>query len=225
MLAAGHVDADDGDVGAAAAQRVVDGGGEAEGVGGVGDGDPVGDAELVDAVGLVLVADDGEDVGGAGVLGGGEGEGTGLARGAEDGDGGAGVVAAGDDAADEGGGAADVEDGERELLGEVVGDRGGDGAAEEDGGARCGDLLGTAVPALQTISDAQRGEGEGDEGGDLLADFEAERGAGPTASTVPMSMPPEPVTGFCILPRASTMARTSSRTAAPSPPCLVRSCR
>jgi hypothetical protein len=40
--------------------------------------------------------------------------------------------------------------------------------------------------------------------------------SGPTSSTVPMSMPPEPVTGFCILPRSATMASTSSRTAPPS---------
>ena len=29
--------------------------------------------------------------------------------------------------------------------------------------------------------------------------------AGPTSSTVPTSMPPEPVSGFCILPRVATM--------------------
>jgi hypothetical protein len=31
-----------------------------------------------------------------------------------------------------------------------------------------------------------------------------------------MSMPPEPVTGFCILPRVATMSRTAARSAAPS---------
>ena len=45
---------------------------------------------------------------------------------------------------------------------------------------------------------------------------------GPTSSTVPTSMPPEPVTGFCILPRVAMMSSTSARTASPSPPCLVR---
>ena len=33
--------------------------------------------------------------------------------------------------------------------------------------------------------------------------------SGPTSSTVPTSMPPEPVSGFCILPRVSTISRTS----------------
>ena len=49
--------------------------------------------------------------------------------------------------------------------------------------------------------------------------------SGPTSSTTPTSMPPEPVTGFCILPRAATISSTSARTAAPSPPCLVASWR
>ena len=31
----------------------------------------------------------------------------------------------------------------------------------------------------------------------------------PTSSTVPTSIPPEPVSGFCILPRAATISRTS----------------
>ena len=43
----------------------------------------------------------------------------------------------------------------------------------------------------------------------------------PTSATVPVSMPPEPVTGLCILPRLRTMSRTSARTAWPSPPCLL----
>ncbi len=42
--------------------------------------------------------------------------------------------------------------------------------------------------------------------------------SGPTSATRPMSMPPDPVTGFCILPRSATIASTASRTAAPSPP-------
>ena len=48
---------------------------------------------------------------------------------------------------------------------------------------------------------------------------------GPTSSTTPTSMPPDPVTGFCILPRLATMSSTSARTASPSPPCLSNSCR
>ena len=49
--------------------------------------------------------------------------------------------------------------------------------------------------------------------------------SGPTSSTTPTSMPPDPVTGFCILPRAATISSTSRRTASPSPPCLVASWR
>ena len=36
--------------------------------------------------------------------------------------------------------------------------------------------------------------------------------SGPTSSTVPTSMPPEPVSGFCILPRVATISSTSART-------------
>ncbi len=35
--------------------------------------------------------------------------------------------------------------------------------------------------------------------------------SGPTSSTVPVSMPPEPVTGFCILPRVAMMSPTAAR--------------
>lgn len=38
--------------------------------------------------------------------------------------------------------------------------------------------------------------------------------SGPTSRTVPISMPPEPVTGFCILPRSATMASTAARSSA-----------
>src|SRR6478735_8319030 len=39
--------------------------------------------------------------------------------------------------------------------------------------------------------------------------------SGPTSSTVPTSIPPDPVSGFCILPRVATMSSTSARTASP----------
>ena len=42
--------------------------------------------------------------------------------------------------------------------------------------------------------------------------------SGPTSSTTPVSMPPEPVTGLCILPRRAMIPATAARTAAPSPP-------
>ena len=47
----------------------------------------------------------------------------------------------------------------------------------------------------------------------------------PTSSTVPTSMPPEPVSGFCILPRAATISSTSARIRSPSPACLRSSWR
>ena len=71
-----------------------------------------------------------------------------------------------------------------------------------------------------------RGERQGDQRGDPVPHRQAERRLGPTSSTVPTSMPPEPVSGFCILPRASTMSRTSRLVvAAPSPPCFRSSWR
>ena len=45
--------------------------------------------------------------------------------------------------------------------------------------------------------------------------------SGPTSSTTPTSMPPEPVTGFCILPRAATIASTSARSGVPVPRVLL----
>jgi hypothetical protein len=49
--------------------------------------------------------------------------------------------------------------------------------------------------------------------------------SGPTASTTPMSIPPDPVTGFCIFPRLPTISSTAAWTASPSPPWASRSCR
>ena len=49
--------------------------------------------------------------------------------------------------------------------------------------------------------------------------------SGPTSSTTPISMPPEPVTGLCILPRVLMISRTRCRTARPSPPASSRSWR
>lgn len=47
----------------------------------------------------------------------------------------------------------------------------------------------------------------------------------PASSTVPISMPPDPVTGFCIFPRVEMISSTSARTFSPSPPCFSDSCR
>ena len=41
--------------------------------------------------------------------------------------------------------------------------------------------------------------------------------AGPTSSTVPVSMPPEPVTGFCILPRVAMISSTAALILSGSP--------
>src|SRR5690606_18710498 len=49
--------------------------------------------------------------------------------------------------------------------------------------------------------------------------------SGPTSATVPISMPPEPVTGLCSLPRVAMSSRTAARIAAPSPPWASVSCR
>ena len=78
----------------------------------------------------------------------------------------------------------------------------------------------------QPVGDDQRRQRQRDQGRDLVPDCEPERRrrARPPP-TVPVSMPPEPVTGLCILPRLATMSSTSARTAAPSPPCFSRSWR
>ena len=56
-----------------------------------------------------------------------------------------------------------------ELGGQVVGQHGGDGAAEQDGVAVAGHLLAAAVPAREAVLDDQRGQGERDQGGDPVA--------------------------------------------------------
>ena len=48
---------------------------------------------------------------------------------------------------------------------------------------------------------------------------------GPASSTTPVSIPPDPVTGFCILPRSATMPSTAARIAAAEPPVDSSSCR
>ena len=47
----------------------------------------------------------------------------------------------------------------------------------------------------------------------------------PISRTRPMSMPPEPVTGLCILPRSGTMRTTSAPMRAGSPPTASAICR
>ena len=99
--------------------------------------------------------------------------------------------------------ATDVHHRQGQLGGQVVGEHRGDRAAEEDRRTR---RPGTCSPRPsqrgQAVLDHQRGQRQRDQRGDPVADG-AGRAAtrGPTSSTVPTSMPPEPVTGFCILPR------------------------
>ena len=62
--------------------------------------------------------------------------------------------------------------------------------------------LGAPVPAGQAVGDDQRGEGQRHQRGDPVAHGEPQgRLRARPRLTVPMSMPPDPVTGFCILPR------------------------
>ena len=86
-----------------------------------------------------------------------------------------------------------------------------------------GHLLAAAVPARQVVVDPQRRQRERHQGRDPRP-RRAGRAAtsGPTSSTMPISMPPEPVTGFCILPRRrDDLEDLGAGCASPSPPCLV----
>jgi hypothetical protein len=47
----------------------------------------------------------------------------------------------------------------------------------------------------------------------------------PIQVTRPSSMPPDPVTGFCILPRSRTISAMRAPTRAASPPCSSAICR
>ena len=191
---------------------------EGDRVAGVGDDDLVGDVGVGEQRALLLERDDADGALGAGVLGGREAERAGLAGAADDGDDGArwSYVLL-DDALGHGGRAADVHHGEAELAGQVVGDDRGDRAAEEDGVPVGGDLLALAVPALEAVLDDERGQGEGDEGGDAVADL---RGRGATPGR-----PPRRCRRACRRSRSrgsascrgrATISSTSRRTASPS---------
>ena len=80
-----------------------------------------------------------------------------------------------------------------------------------------------AVPAASPSVITQRGEGQRDQGGDPVADRQARAATrGPTSSTVPTSMPPEPVTGFCILPRVGDdVEHLGAHAPSPSPAVLA----
>ena len=199
-LAAGHVDADHGDVGRppdGRRHRVAQG----DRVAGIGDHHLVGEAGLPQERGLGLVGHHADGAPGARVARRGQAQRAGLAGAADHGD----HRPASYCATTRRGqrrGAADVHHRQAEVGRQVVGDAGGDRAAEQDGVPVARHLLGAAVPAGQAVLDHERGEGERDQRGDPVADRQARAGTpGPTSSTVPTSMPPEPVSGFCILPR------------------------
>ena len=225
LLAARDVDAHDGDVGGPA--RRLDGLGQPEGRSGVGHDDLVGQAAGAQQAGLALDRHDADAAAGPRPARSGERERPRLPRAAQHRDGGRGP---GRDVlphhpGDEGRGTADVHDHEGQLGREVLGQPGGDGAPEEDGSPLGRHPFGPAVPAGQAVGDPQRGERERDEGRDPVPARSPSGDCGPTSATVPMSMPPDPVTGFCILPRVATMSSTSARTASPSSACFSRSCR
>jgi hypothetical protein len=72
----------------------------------------------------------------------------------------------------------------------------------------------------------QRRERQRHQRGDLVAGLQVHLPASalPTARTVPMSMPPDPVTGLCSLPRWATMPQTISPTRLASPPASALIC-
>ncbi len=114
---------------------------------------------------------------------------------------------------------AHVEHRQRQRGGQVIGQHRGDRPAEQDRVAGARHLLARAVPAGQAVGDDQRGEAERDQGRHPVAGPRGRAASrGPASSTTPVSMPPEPVTGFCILPRLATISSTAARIAAGSPP-------
>ena len=96
--------------------------------------------------------------------------------------------------------AADVHDHQREPRVEVLGQDGGDAAPEEDRVAGGRSLLRHTVPSGEGVTDGQRREGQRTNVATWSPTFRPRVDCGPTSATVPMSIPPDPVTGFCICP-------------------------
>lgn len=71
-------------------------------------------------------------------------------------------------------------------------------------GPGCRNTLTTAV-ALEPVGELQRRQEETSVATRSPTASPSGDDCGPPSATVPMSMPPEPVTGFCILPRVATM--------------------
>ena len=127
-----------------------------------------------------------------------------------------------DEAMGQGRRTAHVHHGEAELGREVVGDHGRDRAAEEHGVPVARDLLRAARPSARSPSSMTSGVSVSETRVATRSPTARPSGdSGPTSSTVPTSIPPEPVSGFCILPRAATISRTCG-TDRPSPHSPVR---
>ena len=158
---------------AGAAEGLLDGGRERDRVAGVGEGDGVGEADLAQQRRLVLDRHH-TDGAGSGPPGGGQRHRPALAGAADDGDPGAGRVAA-DHALGERGRPADVHHGHRQRAGQVVGQAGGDRAAEQDRVPRGRHLLGLPVPAGQAVGDPQRRQRQRHQRRDPVADPQPQR--------------------------------------------------
>ena len=87
-------------------------------------------------------------------------------------------------------GAADVHHREAQGRRQVVGDPRGDRAAEEDRVAVGGNALALPVPALEGVLDHQRGQAQGDQGGDPVTNGQPEGGLGADLLDGPDQHPP-----------------------------------
>ena len=119
--------------------------------------------------------------------------------------------------------AAHVQHRQRQRAGQVVGQHGRDRPAEQDRVPGARHLLGPAVPAGQPVGDRPAGSGSATPASRSgRPGARPERRAGPASSTTPVSIPPEPVTGFCILPRLGDDLRAPPRRIASGSPSWPR---
>ena len=213
-LAAGHVDADHGDVGRppdGRDHRVAQG----DRIPSIGDHHVVGEAGLPEEGGLVLVGHHAHGALGAGVARRRQAQRAGLAGPADDGD--DALLVLRDHPMCQGRGAAHVHHRQAEVGRQVVGDPGGDRAAEEHGVPVARHLLGPAVPAGQAVLDHERGEGERDERGDAVADRQAQRRLGADLLDGADEHPARAGLRVLHLAAGATMSSTARRTPSPSP--------
>ncbi len=171
-LAAGDVHADDGQVGSCPGAG--DGVAQRHRVAGIADQHLVGKPRGREEVRLALVRYDGDGAPCTGPPSRGQAQGPGLARATDDHHHRVAVPA--DVALGECRRPADVEHGQREWGGQVVGELCRDAAAEQDRVAVRRQLLAVAVPAGEVVLDDQRGQGQRHQRRDMVAHGEAERG-------------------------------------------------